>query len=50
MLNNLEPKDILLDGHKSELTAYKGIMISKSKCSKKEMFKIDLLCRLEGRE
>ena len=29
MLNNLEPKDILLDGHRSELTAYKGIMISK---------------------
>ena len=49
MLNNLEPKDILLDGHKSELTAYKGIMISKAN-AQKEMFKIDLLCRLEGRE
>lgn len=49
MLNNLEPKDILLDGHKSELTAYKGIMISKANVQK-EMFKIDLLCRLEGRE
>ena len=49
MLNNLEPKDILLDGHKSELTAYKGIMISKANAHK-EMFKIDLLCRLEGRE
>ena len=49
MLNNLEPKDILLDGHKSELTAYKGIMISKAN-EQKEMFKIDLLCRLEGRE
>ena len=49
MLNNLEPKDILLDGHKSELTAYKGIMISKAN-AQKEMLKIDLLCRLEGRE
>ena len=49
MLNNLEPKDILLDGHKSELTAYKGIMISKAN-AQKEMFKIDFLCRLEGRE
>ena len=49
MLNNLEPKDILLDGHKSELTAYKGIMISKAN-AQKEVFKIYLLCRLEGRE
>ena len=42
ILNNLEPKDILLDGHRSELTAYKGIMISKAN-AQKEMFKIDLL-------
>ena len=49
MLNNLEPKEILLDGHRSELTAYKGIMISKAN-AQKEMFKIDLLFRLEGRE
>ena len=49
MLNNLEPKDILLDGHRSELTAYKGIMISKAN-AQKEMFKIDLLCKLEGRD
>lgn len=49
MLNNLEPKEILLDGHKSELTAYKGIMISKAN-AQKEMFKIDLLCKLEGKE
>ena len=41
MLNNLEPKDILLDGHKSELTSYKGIMISKT--NDKDKFKIDLL-------
>ena len=30
-------------------TTYKGIMISKAN-AQKEMFKIDLLCRLEGRE
>lgn len=48
MLNTLEPKDILMDGHKSELTAYKGIMISKAN-AQKEMFKIDLLCKLEGK-
>jgi len=49
LLNNLEPKGILLDGHKSELTAYRGIMISKANAAK-EMFKIDLLCKLEGRD
>lgn len=46
MLNILEPQNILMDGHKSELTAYKGIMISKANAAK-EMFKIDLLCKLE---
>ena len=46
ILNNLEPKDILLDGHRSELTAYKGIMISKAN-AQKEMFKIDLLKQLQ---
>ena len=48
VLNNLEPKEILLDGHRSELTAYKGIMISKAN-AQKEMFKIDLLSRLEDK-
>lgn len=47
MLNNLEPSEILMNGHKSELTAYKGIMISKAN-AEKEMFKIDLLSKLEG--
>lgn len=46
MLNTLEPSRILMNGHKSELTAYKGIMISKAN-AEKEMFKIDLLSRLE---
>ena len=48
MLTGLEPKGILMDGHKSELTAYKGIMISKAN-AQKEMFKIDLLCKLENK-
>ncbi len=46
MLNILEPQNILMDGHKSELTAYRGIMISKANAAK-EMFKIDLLCKLD---
>ena len=48
MLTGLEPKDILMDGHKSELTAYKGIMISKAN-AQKEMFKIDLLNMLQDK-
>ena len=46
MLTGLEPRGILMDGHKSELTAYKGIMISKANAAK-EMFKIDLITKLE---
>ena len=45
MLDTLEPKGILMDGHKSELMAYKGIMITKENYQK-ERFKIDLLSRL----
>jgi len=45
MLNTITPSDILLEGHKSELTTYKGIMISKANASK-DMFKIDLLSML----
>lgn len=46
MLKEITPKDILLEGHKSELGTYKGIMISKSNASK-DMFKIDLLNMLQ---
>lgn len=42
MLDTITPTKILLEGHRSELTTYKGIMISKENASK-EMFKIDLL-------
>ena len=47
MLETLTPEDILLEGHRSELTTYKGIMISKENASK-EKFKIDLLNMLQG--
>ena len=46
VLNELLPKDILLEGHRSELTTYKGIMISKANASK-DKFKIDLLNMLQ---
>ena len=48
MLNNITPSDILLEGHKSELTTYKGIMISKQNASK-DTFKIDLLKMLQNK-
>ena len=48
MLDKITPTDILLEGHKSELTTYKGIMISKANASK-DIFKIDLLNRLQDK-
>ena len=48
VLENITPSDILLEGHKSELTTYKGIMISKANASK-DMFKIDLLNMLQDK-
>ncbi len=45
IFTSIEPKDILLDGYKSELTSYKGIMISKTNV--KDKFKIDLLDLLD---
>ena len=41
MLDSISPKDILLEGHMSELSTYKGVMISKANASK-DKFKIDL--------
>ncbi len=48
ILETLTPEDILLEGHRSELTTYKGIMISKENASK-DMFKIDLLNMMQGK-
>lgn len=47
MLDSIIPKEILLEGHMSELTTYKGVMISKANASK-DKFKIDLLNMLQG--
>ncbi len=49
MLNEILPRDILLEGHRSELGTYKGIMISKAN-AEKDIFKIDLLNMLQGKE
>lgn len=48
ILETITPEDILLEGHRSELTTYKGIMISKENASK-DMFKIDLLNMLQNK-
>lgn len=42
LLTNITPDEILNEGHRSELTAYKGVMVSKSN-KEKDMFKINLL-------
>ncbi len=42
LLTNITPDDILEEGHRAELTAYKGVMISKSN-PKKDIFKVNLL-------
>ena len=47
MLETITPTEILLEGHMSELSTYKGIMISKANASK-DKFKIDLLNMLQG--
>ncbi len=46
ILEKITPENILLEGHRSELTTYKGVMISKSS-SAKDKFKIDLLNMLQ---
>ncbi len=42
LLTNITPEAILEEGHRSELTAYKGVMVSKTN-KEKDMFKINLL-------
>lgn len=46
MLNTIQPEDILTEGHQSELSTYKGVMISKAH-TQKDMFKINLLNMLD---
>ena len=42
LLTNITPEGILDEGHRAELSTYKGIMISKTN-PEKDMFKINLL-------
>ncbi len=46
LLTNITPEGILEEGHRAELTAYKGVMISKQN-PEKDMFKINLLNMLQ---
>lgn len=48
LLENITPEDVLSSGHQSELTTYKGVMISKT-YTEKDMFKINLLNMLDRR-
>ncbi|MBR1414022.1 MAG: hypothetical protein IJ574_05090 [Bacilli bacterium] len=48
LLDTITPTEILLEGHRSELSTYKGVMISKTNASK-DKFKIDLLSMLQDR-
>ena len=45
LLMNITPDGILEEGHRSELKAYKGVMISKSD-PKRDMFKVNLLNKM----
>ena len=42
LLKTIEPEQLFLEGHATELGAYKGVMISKEN-AQKDMFKINLL-------
>ena len=47
LLKKIEPESLLIEGHNRELSAYKGVMISKEN-AEKDKFKIDLLNMLNG--
>ena len=47
ILETITPESLLSEGHKQELEAYKGVMISKAN-SEKDKFKIDLLNMLQN--
>ena len=42
LLKTIQPEELFLEGHATELGAYKGVMISKEN-AEKDMFKINLL-------
>lgn len=45
LLTNITPEGILDEGHRAELSTYKGVMVSKTD-PERDMFKINLLNRL----
>lgn len=45
LLTNITPEGILDEGHRAELSTYKGVMISKSN-PEKDMFKVNLISML----
>ena len=48
LLTNITPDSILEEGHRSELSTYKGVMISKTN-AEKDMFKVNLLNALNNK-
>jgi hypothetical protein len=46
LLTNITPEDILDEGHRTELSTYKGVMISKTD-PQRDMFKINLLNQMQ---
>ena len=47
ILETITPESLLIEGHRQELQAYNGVMISKSN-SDKDKFKIDFLIMLQN--
>ena len=45
MLNTLSPEEVLSDGHREELTTYKGVMVTKSN-KDRDIFMINLFSEL----
>ena len=45
-LDKFEPFEILSEGHASELSTYKGVMLSKEN-PEKDMFKVNLMSMLQ---
>ena len=46
LLTNITPEDILEEGHRAELSTYKGVMISKTH-PEKDLFKVNLLSMIQ---
>ncbi len=46
LLTNITPEEILEEGHRAELSTYKGVMISKTH-PEKDMFKVNLLSMIQ---